>query len=321
MKMNLTKMLMMMTMIMSATSALSSSSMLMTWMMMEINLMAFLPIMTKSKIMKDQPMKYLIIQSLASSTMLMSILLNSMNESPLSISLMLMGSMLMKMGLMPFHMWVPMIMNSMSWQNCFIMITWQKIIPTIIISQMLKMSLMMLPMCLTLVLSPVIAMNQTSMKKIMSYSSMSNSPWMITSMMNSKSQFMTFFLIYTTINLMIMKKMKEMNLIFINQMKMEKPMKKLSMIVNMLSMSGMPPMMGFFPKWMILQSTIKFSLTLSVSMILSSMISTFIYVKMISPMILSMNSNKKINKKEETKKDNDINMNIMGTLILMMTKS
>nr|YP_010274444.1 NADH dehydrogenase subunit 2 [Ricania fumosa]UJT96888.1 NADH dehydrogenase subunit 2 [Ricania fumosa] len=321
MKMNFTKTMMIITMLSTTVTAMSTSSILMIWVMMEINMLSFMPMLTKSKPMKDQPMKYFIIQSLASSTMLMSVLLNSTFESPIKMSIMLTGSLLIKMGLMPFHMWVPMIMNSMSWETCLIMMTWQKIIPTILMSQMLKIKMILLPMCFSMIISPMIAMKQTSMKKILAYSSISNSPWMITSMMNSKSQFFMFFMVYSTINLMIIKTMKKLNLIYINQMNTESTKKKISMMINILSMSGMPPMIGFFPKWMILQSTMKMSVILPMSMIISSMISTFVYIKMISPMWMVMSTEKKMKKSVKMSKENDININILGTMILMMSKS
>nr|YP_009306436.1 NADH dehydrogenase subunit 2 [Ricania speculum]AOP19357.1 NADH dehydrogenase subunit 2 [Ricania speculum] len=319
MKMNLTKMLMMMTMIMSATSALSSSSMLMTWMMMEINLMAFLPILTKSKSMKDQPMKYFIIQSLASSMMLMSMLMNSMTESPLSASIMLMSSLLMKMGLIPFHMWVPMIMKTMTWENCLIIMTIQKIIPTMLVSQLTSLKLMMLPICASMIFAPVMAIKQLSLKTIMAYSSISNSPWMIMALVNSKSLFLMFFSVYTLVSFLITKKFKEMNMIFMNQMNSKTKKKSMSIIINILSMSGMPPMMGFFPKWLILQSTLSFSTLIASSMISSAIMSTFIYMKMISPIMMISSSIKKDKKKNETKLENDITINVLGTMIQMMT--
>nr|YP_010274418.1 NADH dehydrogenase subunit 2 [Pochazia confusa]UJT96862.1 NADH dehydrogenase subunit 2 [Pochazia confusa] len=320
MKMNLTKMTMLMTMMLTILSTTSTTSLLMMWMMMEVNLMSFLPLMTKSSQMKDQPMKFFIIQSLASSIMLMSILMNSMTESPVSSSIMLMSSLLMKMGLIPFHTWVPMIMNPMNWENCFMLMTIQKIIPTIIISQMLTMKLIMLPICLTMLVSPIMTIKQTSTKKIMAYSSITNSPWMVISMMNSSSQFFTFMSVYTLMTMMITKKMKENSIMFINQMMMKEMKKKVSIIINILSMSGMPPMMGFFPKWMILQSTISYSTTVSMSMIFSSIMSTFIYIKMMSPVLMITPMMKKI-KLKKNELENDININLMGTILLMTMKS
>nr|YP_010990656.1 NADH dehydrogenase subunit 2 [Paravarcia deceptrix]WOW99100.1 NADH dehydrogenase subunit 2 [Paravarcia deceptrix] len=320
MKMNLTKMSLLSVVMMTTVTILSSNNILFSWMMLEMNMISFMPILTKSKKMNEQSMKYFIIQSSSSSIMLMSILMNSMIEYPLNLSIMLISSMLMKIGMMPFHTWLIPLMQSMTWENCIIMSTWQKISPTILMTQMINMKQMIIPMCISLMIAPMSAMNQSSLKKIMAYSSISNSPWMISSLMYSKQQFMMFMMIYSTLTLMTMKKMKEHKLMFINQISMEKDKPKLSMMILMLSISGMPPLVGFTPKWLILQSNLLYSVTLSISMILSSMISTFVYMKMMSNFMMN-SSTKKKTKKSKMKKDNSIIFNILGLPMMMMVLS
>nr|YP_010990565.1 NADH dehydrogenase subunit 2 [Kodaianella bicinctifrons]WOW98879.1 NADH dehydrogenase subunit 2 [Kodaianella bicinctifrons] len=320
MKTNLTKMTMMSIMITTIIMVTSSNNILFSWMSMEINLISFLPILTESKKMTDQPMKYFIVQSLSSSTMLMSILMNSIIESPLNESIILMTSMLMKMGMMPFHLWMPNLMQSMTWMNCFIMSTMQKISPTILISQTMNFHIMMYPMILSLIASPISTINQLSTKKIMAYSSISNSPWMIMSMMISKTKFIMFMIIYSMITVMIMKSMKKMNFMFINQSLNKSNKKKLSMIINILSMSGMPPMLGFVPKWIILQSMINISIMMVSSMIISSILSMFIYMKMISTMMMTASTTKKT-KKEIAEKENNMTINLLTLPLMVLFKS
>nr|YP_010990643.1 NADH dehydrogenase subunit 2 [Klapperibrachys cremeri]WOW99074.1 NADH dehydrogenase subunit 2 [Klapperibrachys cremeri] len=320
MKMNSTKLMFMTILLLSTLMVVSSNNILMSWMAMEMNLFMFLPLMTKKKKMKDQPMKYFIIQSLSSSTMLMSILMNSNSEIPLSTSILLMTSMLMKMGMMPFHLWMPMIMNKLSWNKCFLLSTWQKIAPVNILSQLTEFKLLMLPMCVSLILAPISAIKQLSMKKIMAYSSISNTPWMITSMMISKTLFSIFMFTYSIITFMMMKTMKNMNLNFINQMMTSTNLQKMNLIVLTLSISGMPPTTGFLPKWLILNQLINLSETISVSMITSSIISTFLYMKMSKNFMTSMNLKKKIKKKSKKLKY-IIPFNMLGFPLIMILKS
>nr|QWS05458.1 NADH dehydrogenase subunit 2 [Zecheuna tonkinensis] len=321
MKINITKTTMISTMIMSTMASLSSNNFIFSWMMMEINMISFLPIMTKSNKMKDQTMKYFIIQSMASSMMLMSMLMNSCIETPINTSIMMMTSMLMKLGLIPFHIWMPMIMNSMTWENCMMMTTIQKIIPIMLSSQMLSTKMTSLPMIMSLMIAPMSAMKQLSMKKIMAFSSITNTPWMIMSMTNSKNQFMMFFMIYSTITIMIMKKFKKMNMMYVNQINMTKIKEKVSILILWMSMSGMPPTTGFIPKWFILQSTMSWTMTLSTTMIMSSMLTTFMYIKMISPMIMISSQTKKKIKKNKKDKDLSIILNMIGLPMMLMMKS
>nr|YP_010990604.1 NADH dehydrogenase subunit 2 [Suva longipenna]WOW98931.1 NADH dehydrogenase subunit 2 [Suva longipenna] len=293
MKINNSKLMFILTLMTSTISNLSSNNILFSWMMMEINLISFLPLLTKKKKVTDQIMKYLIIQSASSSIMLMSILINNILETPLYNSIMLTISMLMKMGMMPTHLWMPTMMSNISWNNCMILTTWQKIIPTTVICQMISMKMMMIPMILSLLMSPATGMKQLSMKKMMAYSSISNSPWMITSMYLSKFQFIYFMVIYSTMNILIMNMLKKQNILYMNQMNMQKKQQKMFFIIMILSISGMPPTMGFFPKWMILQSIINKSIWLSSSMILSSTMSTFMYMKLTSTTMMEFSTKKK----------------------------
>uniref|UniRef100_UPI0030FE75F0 NADH dehydrogenase subunit 2 n=1 Tax=Salurnis marginella TaxID=1453305 RepID=UPI0030FE75F0 len=320
MKMNFTKYMMIMIIILTSMMAISSNIFMMSWMSMEINMIAFLPLMSKSMKMKDQLMKYFIIQSLASSMLLISMLINSSNETPVSSSIMLLSSLMMKMGLMPMHIWMPMIMNSMSWENCIIMTTIQKIIPITLTTQLSSMKMMYMPMIISLIMAPINAITHLSMKKIMSFSSISNTPWMINSLMNSKMQFSMFMMIYTTITMMMMTKLKKMNIMFINQTNELTKTQKTSMLIMIMSMSGMPPTTGFLPKWLILQTTVSISMSMSMSMIVSSIVSTFIYMKMMNINFM-MNNTMKKTKKKKFFKTNDIAFNMLGIPIMLVMKS
>nr|WOW99022.1 NADH dehydrogenase subunit 2 [Dictyopharidae sp. 2 WQW-2023a] len=318
MKMNSSKTLFTMMILISTILTTASNNILMSWMSMEMNLIGFLPMMTKSKKMKDQSMKYLIIQSMASSMFLMSILMNLIIDCPINESVMMMSSMLIKLGMMPFHLWMPMLMNSLSWMNCFLMMTWQKIIPTVIITQMTNLKLMILPMMLSMMISPMVALNQLSIKKILAYSSISNIPMMITAMKLSKLIFIYLMMIYSMINFMLVSMMKTLNLKFLNQMMKQNKLNKLMIMVNFLSMSGLPPMIGFYPKWLIIQMTMKISLMISMSMITASIISTFVYLKMLMPIML--NTIKMIPNKFKTKNEVISMINITGIFLPMILK-
>nr|YP_010235808.1 NADH dehydrogenase subunit 2 [Youtuus strigatus]QTD82426.1 NADH dehydrogenase subunit 2 [Youtuus strigatus] len=319
MLMNSTKTMFLMIMIISTTMMLSSSNILFSWMSMEINLIVFLPLISKSKKMKDQIMKYFIIQSLSSSILLLSIILKFKVEPPMNFELMTMTSLMMKTGMIPFHFWLPTMMEKLSWENCMIMNTWQKISPTIMFCQMIKFNMLIIPMIISLMMGTISMMKNSSMKKILAFSSIYNSPWMILSMLISKSMFLLFFTSYSMINIMLMNKLKKNNMIYMNQMNKKNSIMKFSIMINLISMSGMPPMLGFFPKWMILTKINEMSIMMSIFMILSSMISTFIYLKMISPMFLLQMTKKKMNK---SKKSNqmELTINFLGTMMFMILK-
>nr|YP_010235821.1 NADH dehydrogenase subunit 2 [Youtuus erythrus]QTD82439.1 NADH dehydrogenase subunit 2 [Youtuus erythrus] len=307
------------TMVLSTTMMLSSSNLLFSWMTMEINLIVFLPLISKSKKMKDQVMKYFIIQSMSSSILLLSIILKFKIEPPFNFELLSMTSLMMKTGMIPFHFWLPTLMEKLTWENCMIMNTWQKISPTIMICQMIKFNMLILPMIISLMMGTIMMMKNSSMKKIMAFSSIYNAPWMISSMYISKSMFMMFFLSYSIINMMLMNKLKKNNMIYLNQVNKKSSMMKFNMMINLISMSGMPPTMGFFPKWMILMKINEMSILMSVSMIISSMMSTFVYLKLISPMYLLQMTKKKFYKSKKFY-EMEFSINSLSTMMFILLK-
>nr|QUL61650.1 NADH dehydrogenase subunit 2 [Orthopagus splendens] len=298
---------------------ISSNMILFTWMTMELNMIVFMPIMTKTKKMKDFSMKYLIIQSTSSSLMLMAILTNLMIECPINESIMLMTSMLMKLGMIPFHLWMPNLFQSSSWMICLMMSTIQKIIPTTITSQMIQTKLIFLPMMLSMMMAPIISINQTSLKKILAYSSISNTPMMLITMMVSKSHFIMFFITYSIINASIMSMLKKLNLNFLNQMNNKPKINKMMILINMLSISGMPPLLGFFPKWISIQMSMQMSMILTTSIISSSILSTFIYMNLMTPIL--MNSSTKISYMKTLKSEEILTIvNLTGMPLTLILK-
>nr|AZZ89110.1 NADH dehydrogenase subunit 2 [Magadhaideus sp. n. SX-2018] len=320
MKMNMTMIMFTTITFTSVIMVMSSNNILFSWISMEINFISFMPIINKSKKINDQTMKYLIIQSMSSSVMLMTMMLNSTTDTKLSNSMLLMVSMMMKMGLMPFHLWAPSLMQVISWRNCMLISTLQKISPTIMMSQLLSTELMMPMMCLNLIMSPITGMKQSSFKKMMAYSSISNSPWMIMATKTSKFQSITFFIIYSTLMTMMTNLLKEVNVTFLNQMNNMKPEQKLTLLMMMLSISGMPPLLGFMPKWMILQSTVQSSMQISISMILSSVSSTFMYLKMIYPTMMFLFNSKKTTLKNLNSTLTSLTINMTSIPLILMSK-
>nr|AZZ89032.1 NADH dehydrogenase subunit 2 [Achilidae gen. 1 sp. n. 1 SX-2018] len=319
MKMNMTNMMFLTIMMTSTIMVISSNNMLFSWTSMEINFISFLPILNKSKKISDQTMKYLIIQSLSSSLMLMAMMMNSTMNNKTECSMLLMASMMMKTGMMPLHLWMPSLMQMMSWENCMIFSTWQKVAPTILLSQMIQMKFMIPIFHLNLLISPITGVKQTSTKKMMAYSSISNSPWMIMATKMSKLQSIYFFSIYSMLMMTMTKSMKKNNMNFMNQLKHLNSSQKFLLMSTMLSISGMPPLMGFFPKWMIMQSMTLMSTQMTISLLLSSIISTFMYMKMIYPTMMEMYLNKKtkLMSKQNLIK---VSLNLMGIPMTMILK-
>nr|APX40421.1 NADH dehydrogenase subunit 2 [Cassida viridis] len=277
--------------VMSSLIVISSYSWMMMWVGVEINLLSIIPIITKKNNLysSESSMKYFLAQSLASSILIFSILMMEKNIF-VNTTFFIQFALLMKLGMAPFHWWLPEVMEGLNWMNCLIILTWQKIAPMIMLMMMLKNSLIMnLTIVLSSLISGIQGLNQISMKKIMAYSSINHMAWMLMSIMSSSWTWLIYFLIYLVSNILLVMYFSFMKINFINQINsinMNKTQKTMLML-NFFSLSGMPPMIGFLPKWLTISFMIKnLNMTITFILILSSLIHIYFYMRIIMPSLM-----------------------------------
>nr|NP_068642.1 NADH dehydrogenase subunit 2 [Triatoma dimidiata]AAG31608.1 NADH dehydrogenase subunit 2 [Triatoma dimidiata] len=284
------------TMVLGTSIVISSETWLGMWMGLEMNLISFIPILYKSKNMSSSEscMIYFLIQSLGSMLMLISVLLNSsimispiMGEEFINMALLL--SMMIKLGVPPFHFWFPEILEKMSWTSCAILMTWQKIAPLCVMSYIVNNSILPIVITLTVIVGAIGGLNQTSLRKILGYSSINHMGWMIACMKFNNEFWMKYLMIYSIIVLMMTTLFNSYSSFFINQVINSSPsfMEKSLIIILFLSLGGLPPFIGFLPKWLVIQSMISSnSVTIMFIMIMSSLITLFYYLRLISSTLL-----------------------------------
>nr|AML25770.1 NADH dehydrogenase subunit 2 [Hydrophilidae sp. BMNH 1274306] len=286
------------TLISSTMISISSQSWLGMWMGLEINLMSFIPMMSyhKNMMSTESSIKYFIIQALASTLILMSIILmTNMFLISYDFSSMIFNSALFtKMGAAPFHFWFPEMIEGLSWMNSLILMTWQKIAPLVIFSYNINNLISMFVVIFCMMISGFMGINQISLRKIMAYSSINHLGWMISSMMFNQMIWMIYFLIYSIMSINIIFILNKFNLFYLKQlfyhMKNNKTI-KLFFIMNFLSLGGLPPFIGFFPKWITIQTLISNqALMLTFIMMILTLITLFFYVRITFSSILLSSS-------------------------------
>nr|ALO70304.1 NADH deshydrogenase subunit 2 [Astenus lyonessius] len=267
--------------------AVSSSTWMGMWIGLEINLLSIIPLMNNSsnKFSSEASMKYFITQAIASSIIMFSIILMSKSLMELNtINLIFNSALLTKMGAAPFHFWMPEIMDGLSWLMCFIVLTIQKIAPMIILMYSnFNMIFFMYIIIFSLLVSSILGLNQISIRKIMAYSSINHISWMICSMLFMNSMWITYFIVYSLISMSIIMMCNYFNMFFINQiifnLNQNFPL-KLILIMNFLSLGGLPPFLGFMPKWITVQSLINLNqIFLSIIMIVLTLITLYYYLR------------------------------------------
>nr|YP_010414766.1 NADH dehydrogenase subunit 2 [Mocis undata]URT60120.1 NADH dehydrogenase subunit 2 [Mocis undata] len=287
---NSTKMFFFFILIFSTLIAISSNSWLGCWIGLEINLLSFIPLISNSNnlLATEASLKYFLTQSIASINFLFSILMKLMLlknfEMNLFLSIMINSSMLMKMGASPFHFWFPNMVEGLSWFNNFILMTWQKITPMIILSYYFNKNFIIIVIMLNAIIGGLGGLNQTSLRKIMAFSSINNLSWMLSAIMISENLWMFYLMLYSFMISIMCFIFNILNMFFINQLFINNmnPLIKINLLINFLSLGGLPPFIGFFPKWIIINFLIMNQMyLLTFILIMMSLILLFFYIRII----------------------------------------
>nr|YP_009643454.1 NADH dehydrogenase subunit 2 [Euscopus rufipes]APO08884.1 NADH dehydrogenase subunit 2 [Euscopus rufipes] len=324
--MNLNKMMFMSVLVISTLITMSSNNWLGMWMGMEINLMSFIPFIKSKNNKKNSQgiMIYFLTQSISSIIMLFSIISNKfifyMQYEEISTT-MLMISLMIKLASAPFHMWLPEMMTNLKWMNCFFLMTWQKMAPLTLLSSN-NNNLIFSFISLSTIIGAIGGLNNTSLRKILAYSSINHLSWMMMLLKMSKIWYMYMFL-YSTILLMILLLFNMKNIYFINQITIYKltMTEKLTISSLMMSLGGMPPFLGFVPKFMVIQNMINAKTWLiMLLMVMMSLITLFYYMRMMYPMIMIFNTKPKWTKNYFKSKTtmSILMINLMLPLTLML---
>nr|YP_010600242.1 NADH dehydrogenase subunit 2 [Phryganogryllacris superangulata]WAL05826.1 NADH dehydrogenase subunit 2 [Phryganogryllacris superangulata] len=289
---NTTQLLFLITLSSGTLITMSATSWFSAWMGLEINLLSFIPLMTNSKNPRttEATLKYFLIQALASIIFLFTTTLIQLhNTLPIltsyPLNLLIISTLLMKMGAAPFHFWFPETMEGLDWFNCLIIMTWQKIAPLILLSYLMKMNLFI---SMTIIASVMIGslggLNQTSLRKLLAYSSINHLGWMIAAMSCMNNSWELYFMIYSFLSLLLTTMFSTFNIFHINQNFLtlnNSQSFKMILFINLLSLGGLPPFLGFLPKWITIQILITnnhlFMCTIMVTM---SLITLFYYIRL-----------------------------------------
>nr|YP_009175525.1 NADH dehydrogenase subunit 2 [Ruidocollaris obscura]ALG66390.1 NADH dehydrogenase subunit 2 [Ruidocollaris obscura] len=272
--------------------SISANSWFGIWMGLEINLLSFIPLMStpQNMLSSEASLKYFLVQALASSILLFATILLHINNpimymNPNIIITFISLSLLLKMGAAPLHFWFPGTMEGLNWLNCFILMTWQKIGPLILLSYTFPFSSFLMPFTIScIIIGSIGGLNQTSLRKLLAYSSINHLGWMLVALITGENMWMTYFMIYTFLNLSIVYMFNTFQMFHINQsflMLSSNPVIKFMLFSLLLSLGGLPPFLGFLPKWLVIQNMMNNQLPfLATIMVIMTLVTLFYYMRL-----------------------------------------
>nr|WHN78745.1 NADH dehydrogenase subunit 2 [Hyalurgus flavipes] len=269
--------------------SVSTNSWLSAWMGLEINLLAFIPLMSDNKLMStESSLKYFLTQALASSMLLFTVILYLLNSMKMNsyylMEILILCPLLLKTGAAPFHFWFPNVMEGLSWLNTLILMTWQKIAPLMLISYIIIKPIIIMSIIISTMIGAFGGLNQTSLRKLMAYSSINHLGWMLASMYNSNLLWMIYFLTYSFLTFSMIFMFNMFKTSHINQLFslfFYSKIMKFFLFFNLLSLGGLPPFLGFFPKWLVIQYlTMNNQIFMLTFMIFMTLITLYFYIRL-----------------------------------------
>lgn len=265
--------------------SISSSSLFGIWIGLEVNLISFIPLvinLESNKKRREAAIKYFLIQAIASSIVIFRSLIFFLfggNFISYGFNLIITLALRTKLGMAPLHFWFPEVIEGLNWINSLILLTWQKISPLVILSLFFDPKVLIFSSMVSAVVGALSGFNQTSFRKILAFSSISHLGWMGRLIYIRKGLWVDYFLIYTVTSFIICLSFWFFSLNYFSQLSIIKDLKmKFIVFINILSLGGLPPLLGFFPKWVAILALVK-SVPILAVLIGSSLVTLYFYTR------------------------------------------
>nr|AFK75808.1 NADH dehydrogenase subunit 2 [Locustella luscinioides] len=283
--------------LMGTTITISSNHWVMAWAGLEINTLAILPLISKSHHPRaiEAATKYFLTQAAASALVLFSSMTNAWYTGQWDITqlthptscLVLTTAIAMKLGLVPFHFWFPEVLQGSSLTTGLLLTTIMKLPPIALLymtSNTLNPTLLTSMAILSAALGGWMGLNQTQIRKILAFSSISHLGWMtIIIVYNPKLTLLNFYLyaLMTTAVFLTLNSINALKLSTLMTTWTKTPALSAMLFLTLLSLAGLPPLTGFLPKWLIIQELTKQNMALAaVALSILSLLGLFFYLRL-----------------------------------------
>nr|YP_009469117.1 NADH dehydrogenase subunit 2 [Charonia lampas]AVC55731.1 NADH dehydrogenase subunit 2 [Charonia lampas] len=273
------------------------------WAGLEINLIGFLPLLVyqKGSMESESAVKYFVVQAIGSSFLIFGSLLvysmsftwetlNDFYFTSILGSVMMLSGLCIKLGLFPFHFWLPSVMAGLPWVTCLLLATWQKLAPIFLITSLLELSnsyWLVIMLCSMSAGSALMGglggMNQTQVRALLAYSSIGHLGWILFALVHGEWLMKIYLSIYILISLCMFISLWLSDLGIMKNLDNLGPQgfAQLNVMLMLLSLGGLPPMLGFISKWLVITTSVSGPYMLFLFfLIMGSLMSLFYYLSL-----------------------------------------
>nr|AAV63655.1 NADH dehydrogenase subunit 2 [Setophaga graciae]ADO22985.1 NADH dehydrogenase subunit 2 [Setophaga graciae] len=322
--------------LLGTTITISSNHWIMAWTGLEINTLAILPLISKSHHPRaiEAATKYFLTQAAASALVLFSSMTNAWHTGQWDItqlthptsSLILTSAIAMKLGLVPFHFWFPEVLQGSPLTTGLLLSTIMKLPPITLLymtSTSLNPTLLTTLAILSTALGGWMGLNQTQIRKILAFSSISHLGWMaIIIIYNPKLTLLNFYLyaMMTATIFLTLNSIKVLKLSTLMTAWTKVPSLNAMLLLTLLSLAGLPPLTGFLPKWLIIQELTKQDMAPAATIIsLLSLLGLFFYLRLAYCTTITLPPHTTNHMKQwRTNKSTNITIAILTTMSVML---
>nr|NP_739842.1 NADH dehydrogenase subunit 2 [Cetostoma regani]BAC23399.1 NADH dehydrogenase subunit 2 [Cetostoma regani] len=289
------------------TITFMSTHWLLAWMGLEMNTLAIIPLMSQHHHPRsvEATTKYFLTQATAAAMILFASTTNAWMTGqwdiqhmshPLATTMVILA-LALKLGLAPLHSWVPEVMQGLNLTPGLILLTWQKLAPFALLVQIQTGDLVVITglEVLSIFMGGWGGLNQTQLRKIMAYSSITHLGWMALIIQFDTTLTLLPLLTYIIITSSTFLVFKTNNSTNVNSLAIswtKVPTLAALTPLLLLSLGGLPPLTGFMPKWLILQELTKQQLSPTATFAaLAALLSLYFYLRLSYAAALTMSPN------------------------------
>nr|YP_010626554.1 NADH dehydrogenase subunit 2 [Cheiracanthium insigne]WBK17742.1 NADH dehydrogenase subunit 2 [Cheiracanthium insigne] len=266
--------------IISFVLVLSCNDWFILWLGLEMNMICYIMLIYKRYDLMnlESCYKYFFLQSLSSAFFLMLLFINFFK-----INVLVLMMLMLKMGAGPFYFWFPSVVNGMNWVSGFLLMSIQKFMPLLIVTMFIEPILWKIGL-ISLFIGMYGSFNQINIKMLVAYSSIHHLGWMLVCMMVDNLYWLLYLFIYSLLLISIIYLLIDEEIISI--MMIYKMKNKWWFVTGMLSMAGMPPLLGFFLKMLTLHYIFMIDIFYVILLLLMSVVMFYIYIRLLYMIIM-----------------------------------
>jgi len=258
----------------------SADTWIMMWVGLELNVLVFIRIMFNysNTLTGERIVRYFLVQVLGSLIFLFAVTAGGRLYQMFGTSLLVTLAIALKLGCAPLHQWFPGVVEGISWTRFSFLLTFQKIAPFVVLLQNCEVNLVFAIALMSAVVGGFGGFNQLFLRKLLAYSSITHIGWILMAI----EMYLVFWFYYGLymlilsflISIFLAKNLYSVSLLFRDYN--DRPI-----LLTLLSLGGLPPLLGFLPKLMVLLEVSKVHYAVAIGLILGSLLNLGYYVRLV----------------------------------------